>query len=377
MEENNNTPVPEAVGARKPKKKKANKKLLWSLAFVLIAAMTIWAITSQPNFTLNGFLSFMEGLDGGWLALAFLAMAGFIIFEALAILTLCRAFGYKKNAFQGLSYSTSDIYFSAITPSATGGQPASAFFMIKDGIPGSVVTVVLLANLVLYTFSILAIGTSAICLNPALFLDFSPVSIILIIAGGIMQVAIAIAFIFLLFKSKLLHKICDWFLRLLAKLRIIRKLERKREKLKNAIESYKGYVSELSGKVRMILLAFLFNLLQRASLIAVTIFVFLAAGGPAERIADVWVSESFVVIGSNSMPIPGGMGVADYLLIDAFELLGLGEVAATNLGIVSRAVSFYSCVIICGLTLVARIIIDKIISRVKEKRESKEQGEKQ
>ena len=290
MEENNNTPAPETGGAQKPKKK-GNKKVLWSLAFILIAAMTIWAITSQPGFSLNGFLSFMEGLDGGWLILAFLAMAGFIVFEALAILTLCRAFGYKRNILKGLSYSTSDIYFSAITPSATGGQPASAFFMLRDGIPGSVVTVVLVANLILYTFSILIIGISSIFFNPALFIEFSTVSKILIIVGGVMQIAVAVGFIFLLFSSGFLHKICDWFLRLLAKLHLIRKLERKREKLKKSIEAYSGYVSELGGKIKPILLAFLFNLLQRASLIAVTIFVFLAAGGSAERVIDVWVSE--------------------------------------------------------------------------------------
>ena len=134
----------------------------------------------------------MGELDGGWLALAFASMAGFIVFEAFAIMTLVRAFGYKKNVLQGISYSTSDIYVSAITPSATGGQPASAYFMMKDGIPGSVVTVVLLANLVLYTFSIILIGSSSIFFSPALFAEFSPLSKILIIAGGVMPVNTAV-----------------------------------------------------------------------------------------------------------------------------------------------------------------------------------------
>ena len=68
---------------------------------------------------------------------------------------LSKAFGYKRKFRKALVYSTSDIYFSAITPSATGGQPASAYFMMNDKIPGAVTTIVLLVNLTLYTTSII------------------------------------------------------------------------------------------------------------------------------------------------------------------------------------------------------------------------------
>ena len=85
-------------------------------------------------------------------------MLGFILFEGFALVVLRRAFGYRRGVWSGYIYSASDIYFSAITPSATGGQPASAYFMIKDGVPGMVVTVTLVANLFMYTLSIIAIG---------------------------------------------------------------------------------------------------------------------------------------------------------------------------------------------------------------------------
>ncbi|MFR2128888.1 MAG: hypothetical protein ACLS4M_06675 [Eubacterium ventriosum] len=49
---------------------------------------------------------------------------------------LCGTFGYKRPFRKCLVYSSSDIYFSAITPSATGGQPASAYFMMKDKVWG-------------------------------------------------------------------------------------------------------------------------------------------------------------------------------------------------------------------------------------------------
>ena len=123
--------------------KSAKSKLLWSLAFVLIAALTIFAITSQGGFSIEEFSEFLSSLDPFWVVMAFIAMLCFILFEGLAIITIVRSLGYKKHIGHGYIYASGDIYFSAITPSASGGQPASAFFMMKDGIPGATVTVAL------------------------------------------------------------------------------------------------------------------------------------------------------------------------------------------------------------------------------------------
>ena len=51
-----------------------------------------------------------------WIVAAFGCMLGFIVFEALAVRELSKAFGYKRKFRKALVYSTSDIYFSAITP---------------------------------------------------------------------------------------------------------------------------------------------------------------------------------------------------------------------------------------------------------------------
>ena len=292
--------------------KKKNNKYLWSLLFVLIAVLTVWAVTSQTkDFSFSEFVSFLGTLDPMYTALAILAMLCFIVFEALAIRTISISFGYKRSLLKNYSYSSADIYFSAITPSATGGQPASALFMIQDGIPGAVVTVILLVNLIMYTFAILAIGILCFVLSPAFFLNFSILSKILIIAGCVAQIAIAIGFIMLLKNGNILYKIGNFFITLLAKIKLIKKTEAKREKLKASIEAYSSCVEQIKDKKLMLLKAFTFNFLQRSSLVAVTVFAFLAIGGSVDMTLDVWCAQSMVVLGSNTVPIPGAMGVSD------------------------------------------------------------------
>ena len=340
---------------------KKDNKILWSLLFVLIAVLTIWAVTSQSaSFSAGDFVAFLQGLDPMYTVLAFVSMLFFVLFEGLAIMTIIRSFGYPRNVMKGFSYSAADIYFSAITPSATGGQPASALFMMHDGIPGPIVTVALLTNLIMYTFAIIIIGIVSFFINPAMFFNFSVVSRVLIVVGCVLQVSIAVIFILLLKKDKVLYKISAAVLSVLAKLRLLKNIESKKEKLRTSINEYHMHVSELRGKAPMLMRALLFNVIQRASLIAVTVFAFLASGGSFELVSEIWVSQSMVVLGSNTVPIPGAMGVADYLLID---VLGgyMDASAAINLELFSRAVSFYFCVLLCGLVFLGRIVIMQII----------------
>ena len=63
-----------------------------------------------------------------------------------------------------------------------------------------------------------------------------------------------------------------------------------------------------------------------------------------------------VVLGSNFVPIPGAMGIADGLLLDVFMELCEGAASATNLELLSRAISFYLCVILCGISFFVRCI---------------------
>ena len=340
-------------------------KVIWSIVFVIIVAMTIFAITSQGDFSFTEFVGFLKNLKPGWLILAFVSMLGIILFEALAILNVARSFGYKKSIAHGYIYASGDIYFSAITPSATGGQPACAFFMMKDGIPGPMVTLTLVVNLIMYTFGILILGIASFIMNPAIFLGFSTFSKILIVIGSATLCLIATAFIIILVKSSVLYRICDWGLDLLAKLHLIRNLERKKKKLRDSIDTYACHVHQLGGKRKMLVGTLILNVCQRASAVAVTLFVFFAAGGEISSGIDVWVSQCMVILGSNTVPIPGAMGISDFLLIDAFGAIGFSDGAAMSLNLLSRTVSFYTCVVLCGASMIVRMISYKVIEKRK------------
>lgn len=323
------------------------KKVIWTLVFFALVGLTVFTVVKQSEtFSLNSFARYVSGASIQWIILAFVGMLGFIAFEALAIIVLARAFGYKRRLTRGLIYSSTDIYFSAITPSATGGQPASAYFMMKDKIPGAVTTIILLINLTLYTTSIIVIGIVCFLARPGIFAGFGVISKCMITVGFLFQFVLLMVFVLLVYKEKIVMKIADGCMRVLGKLHLMRNIEKRREHLKEVEKQYKECADAIKNHKKSILVAFICNFMQRVSQIMVSVCVFIGIGGGAAQALDAFITQGYVVLGSNSVPIPGAMGAADYLFIDGFS----GMVKDTvSMELLSRGISFYSCIIICGI----------------------------
>lgn len=341
------------------------KNIVWTLIFVLIAAASIWAVISQnKSFSLAQYWLFLRQCQPGWIVAAFFSMLIFIWFTAEAIRLLLRAFGAPRSPLQGLSYAAADLYFSAITPSATGGQPAAALFMMRDGVSGVTATVILLANLAMYTMSIVLIGLFCLILRPGTFLRFSGFSRILILIGAVVQISLATFYCILLWNEKLLHNIVNGLLKLILKIKWIKNKDALEQRALEALQRYAKSAELIRGKRSVLWKDLLMNLVLRTAQICVTMFCYLAQGGQGSAAFDLFALQSNVVVGSTFIPIPGAMGVTDYLMLDGFQSL-MTKQAASNLELLSRATSFYVCVFICG----AIVLLRTVQLRVKSKKQ--------
>lgn len=363
MKEQRNNPIlnikQQSEQIQTPDEPKKENKIFWLIIFIIIAAASIWAVTAQnKNFSAGEFLSCVKNASPVWLCAAITSMLAFILSEACAIITICKAFGYKCKWKNGFFYSATDIYFSAITPSATGGQPACAYFMMKEGIPGVVVTAVLLINVMMYALSLIVIGVVTIIFKPDIFLYFNTLSKVLIVSGCFIQIGLVLLFCLLLYKESFLHRICSSTLRLFGKVHLVRNVDKKMKKLETSMEEYQLYADMFKGRNKLFMKTLFFNIIQRAAQIAVTAFVFLAFGGTLRQFFDIWAIQSLVIIGASCIPIPGAMGVTDYLMIDGFSMMMTARQAA-HLELLGRTVSFYFCILICGASVILKYYLLK------------------
>lgn len=333
---------------------KRNK--LWTLIAAVLAALTIWAVFSRSGeMSPAEILQTLRSASPGWIICAVLCTFGIIVFEGEAILVILSRIGYPRTHRRGFLYSAADVYFSAITPSASGGQPATAFFMIRDGIPAAITTAVLILNLIMYTVAVVSIGVVSILMRPSFFFDFRLASRVLIVLGFLALSGLAVLFFFLLFHQTFLFGIVSRIVRFLASHRLMRHPEKTLKKLDKANREYADCVKLMAGHRSMMVLAFLYNALQRLSQIGVILSVYMACGGSAGTLPDLFATQVYIILGSNCVPVPGGMGITDYLMLDGYGHL-LDETRAFGLAVLGRSLSFYCCILISAFTVLAGYI---------------------
>ena len=340
-------------------KKSQLKNVFWAMISAVLAFLTIKVVLDQnKDMSVGELWKMVKASDKLFVVLAVIAAAMFVWFEGVAILSILKRSGYKRSHFQGLLYSTSDIYFSAITPSATGGQPASAYFMMRDGIPGGIITATLILNLAMYTASIIFLGVVSIIFRPMTFLGFNTFSRVIIVLGFVALLTLATIFIVLLKKENLIFTPAERLINFLHKKKIIKNKDAKLKKLEKHKEDYTCCADLISSSKRVMTAAFIWNLIQRSSQIMVPVLIYKALGGDAQNMIDVFCKQVLITIGYNFVPIPGGMGISDYLMIDGFGEL-MGSDLSYNVELISRVISFYMCVLISGLITLAGYFIGR------------------
>lgn len=322
------------------------KHIHWAVIFFILAVISIWAVVSHADgYAVALMAQLIKPRCVPWTLLAVCGMFGNLFFEGRALACLIRGLSPESSAGNNMLYSAADIYFSAITPSSTGGQPASAFFMIRDGIPAGTSTVILIVNVFMYTLALMTVGLITFIFQPTLLFQFSMPARILISIGILFLFLLCLLFILLLKKEQWIRGIASFFISAGIALHFIKDREHYVRKTDKMIMQYKNCVAVSKGKKRVLFLAYCHNLLQRLSLLSVTLCVYMAFGGAVSALPLLFCIQSLVFIGAYSIPIPGAMGVSDYLLLNGLSLVP-GITHEANIELASRGFSFYCCVIL-------------------------------
>lgn len=342
--------------------KSRRKTALCLIIFPILAALSVWTVVSfGRGFSMEKFLEYLRMVSVPGLVGAVLAMLAYVVTEGLSLRFICGRLGCRVSLGRSLSWSATDIFFSAITPSATGGQPAAAVMMLHDGVPVAASSVALLLNLVCYTLSILILAPVSIFMWPEIFTQFGPVSMVLIVVGSLIQLGLAVVFILLIYKDQWIFRLAGGCLKLLSRLHLVGNLKRRLKALEKKMPEYRA-CARIVGKDKKLLIGVLgYNLLQRLALLMVPVCVFLGQGGALRQSPGILAAQACVVLGSNPIPLPGAMGVADYLFLDGYSRL-VPDVVSMEL--LSRGISFYGCFLICGLT----VLVTRLVHRVQRRR---------
>src|SRR5574344_3126750 len=130
--------------------KKTNKKVLRiGVIFILLVIVTFYLFYGN---NIKDILKICFNVSIGYIFIGIICMTFFAICEGLNIRRTLNLLGDKVSILSSFKYALVGFFFSSITPSSSGGQPAQIYFMKKDKLSMAHSTLSLLIELSSFQF---------------------------------------------------------------------------------------------------------------------------------------------------------------------------------------------------------------------------------
>ena len=341
-------------------KKKKNREAMFSarkqilnIGFVvLILVVTfIFLFNSLSDFNDPGSYKEFLRTTRWWmlpLGLVFLVLS--VLCEARNLGMILKLIGHRKTVKECTVYASSDLYFSAITPSATGGQPAAAYYMTKDGVPLSQSSAILVLNVSIYTLGLLVIGLLALFIRPDFYTGFDGKERLCFWLGLGFHGLLILACLLFMFSKRTVLLVGTLVIRLLSALHIFKDRDAKLAAYRASIANYRACVQIIRENPAIIFRLLFYSVMQRVLLMPITYLTFLACGIEVGFV-DTMVMQAYCTVGASAIPLPGAVGISETLFVDMFSAFPAftGQTSLLMyVMILSRSVSGYLAIVFCG-----------------------------
>ena len=310
-------------------------------------------------------------LEWGWILLGPLFVFLSVFCEARNLSLILREIGHHRSWRECTVYASSDIYFSSITPSATGGQPAAAFYMTKSGIPLSQSSAVLVLNVTFYTVGLIVFTGIAFLLRPEFYASFAPTEKLCIWLGLGFHALLAAVCILFMVSRKIVLLVGGLVIRLLSALHIFKNREEKMQAFRASIETYRSCLTILKKNPSLVFRLLFYSVMQRLILTPITYLVFLSMGIEASLV-DVVSMQIYCTVGASAIPLPGAMGISEALYVLLFKRFIPDPNRCMFSMVLSRSVSGYLAILFCGYVTMSH----HIRATVRARREAEALAEK-
>ncbi|MGF6375269.1 uncharacterized protein (TIRG00374 family) [Clostridiales Family XIII bacterium PM5-7] len=336
----------------------SNKRTLFNLIFLMVCFVaTLYYVFHDQNFEeLMGYLSCARW--SYWLFGVFLVIA-FILSESVIIYYMMNSLKQKVKLSHCCLYSFVGFFFSLITPSASGGQPAQIVFMKKDNIPIHVSTLVLLIVTIAYKLVLVIFGLGVLFVKPTtIMLVLTPV-LPWVYLGLALNVICVGAMLALVFCPELTRKMVMGCFNLVNKLIHSQRVASFEARIEKSMDGYRNVSEYFQTNVKVILNVIWITILQRCAIFFVTYLVFISFGLIRVDVRQVVVLQAMISVAVDMLPMPGGMGISEHLFEEIFVAIS-GADLTVPIMIVSRGISYYTQLVISAIfTALAYLVVFK------------------
>ena len=351
------------VNEPKPKKKKIKLMPIFIVVFNVLAiggmAIAEFGNSERPSKPIGELLS-MLGSNWVFIALCLASFLAIVLSETLKYFFMLRSCT-KSNMFRtAFEVGVLGKYYDFITPSGSGGQPFQMYFLKKSGlsagVSGSLPVVGFLTNQVAF-----------IVITIVLFimrLPYIETGIAGDLAAGFGIVCYAaVPTLLLLFSifPKLATSIVSWFIKIGAKIKLVKEPEAKIKKVCDTFAEYRDNLAFMAKSKSVMVITFLLSVIAQLANAIVPYFVLVACGVENASAIDIITLSFYVYATVTYIPTPGSTGAAEGAFYIVFNQLSEGVLFWGTM--IWRFFTYYSFILLGMLVTAITTMRDKKTSR--------------
>lgn len=335
---------------------KRKKQILNGVFLLIVFLLTIYSVFKGKD--LGDIADTITEASPFYLLLGVGCVVFFIWAESAVLHYLLGTLNIRIKRSACFMYSSVGFFFSCITPSAGGGQPAQIYYMRKGLIPVPVAAVVLMVVTITYKSVLVIIGCLLVLFGRGLLNQYVREAMPLFYLGLALNVVFCLALLVLAFHTSLAKETAMRFLGLLVRLGVLKDKPSRTERLDQTMDHYNDTAAYLRQHKEVMVKVMLLTFCQRLALFSVTYFVYKAFGLKGTSVVTLVLLQSTISISADMLPLPGGMGISEHLFLSIFDPVFYGNLLLPAM-ILSRGIAYYvQLVFSAAVTLAAHILFD-------------------
>lgn len=327
------------------------KKYKINIVLLVLVSFVVVFFSLKDNFTES--IDNILHINILFVLIALILMILNIVFQSLSQYRFLKEVKQDYKFKNCLQLMTIAMFFNAITPFSSGGQPFEMYLLNKEGIKVGDSANALLQNFITYQFALIFIGTIAIILNNVLgiFPDGNLLKNVVLI-GFIINVMVMALIIVLMRAKKFNTKVFTKIFNFIFHFKFIKNREEKRQKAEKLLDDFYNSTAIMKNNISNTIQSFFYNFLSLLCLYMIPLFVFFALGeyNKIDIVKSIVLSGYTFLIGS-FVPIPGATGGLEYGYMDFFGIFVKGAVLSSSM-LVWRLITYYFGMLVGGITLI-------------------------
>lgn len=244
-----------------------------------------------------------------WIALVFILIYWFL--ESATLHIIMKSIHKPQKFKHTATVSVIGQYFNCITPFASGGQPIQAYYLMRYGATLGASMTALLSKFIVYQFVLTIYSFILLILRFNYFTTKLSALMTLTIIGFIINLVVILGLLTLAFFKKAAVKISHFIIRLLAKVKIIKNLEKRLQFIDEEIDIYYENFLFLKKQPVLILKTCLLTIIQLTVYFSISFVIYLGFGLKGADFLTILSCQAYVLMISSFVPLPGALGAAE------------------------------------------------------------------